>query len=254
MKPIIGITTKHDQDEYYGTGLHISATHLDYTAISSDYIRSVENAGGIPVMIPIVENVEDMVEYAKTLDGIIFSGGSDIGPEWYGEEPAYGLKVIKPMRDAFEMHLAKELIENTDLPILGICRGHQIINVALGGTLYQDLHTQRPDGFRHDDINYPKWASVHSLEIDPESAFFEVYHQEKIEVNSYHHQAIKDLAPGLKAVMTSPDGLVEGTEGIDRKNLYSVQWHPEMMTDRRPSYLSIFRWFIGKCQTRRGGE
>ena len=247
MKPIIGITTKHDQDERYATGLHISATNVDYTAVASDYIRAVEAAGGIPVMLPIVDDVEEYAEFARTLDGIIFTGGSDVGPEWYGEHPTYELGSVKPMRDAFEIRLAKELIEDSDIPILGICRGLQVVNVAMGGTLYQDLRTQRPESFRHDDITYPKWAAVHKVTIDPTSDVYAAYQTEEIEVNSYHHQAIKDLAEGLVVTMTAPDGLIEGVQGETRQNLTAVQWHPEMMVDRKPNYLSIFKWFVKRC-------
>ncbi|MCZ2490700.1 gamma-glutamyl-gamma-aminobutyrate hydrolase family protein [Dellaglioa carnosa] len=237
MKPIIGIVGNPNRNPI--EGLHMD--EITYTP--QGYIDAIFKVGGLPLIIPT--NLDDVSKYLDLVDGLLLTGGQDISPELYGQEPHPKLQELNPPRDEMEMALIKDA-NSRNMPILGICRGLQILNVAFGGTLYQDL-SEYPDWkVRHlQDPTLPEYAT-HSISIEPNSYLSEVYGQ-NYRVNTYHHQAINQLGESLVAIAESPDGLVEGLVSDDNRIL-AVQWHPEMSFTRNQSDLAIFKWLINKIE------
>ncbi len=182
MKPIIGITTFESEEK-------------GYHRIKSNYINSVFAAGGIPINIPIIHEEKDYDAYLDILDGIIFTGGLDVSPLSYNENPLKEINSTSSIRDKYEMGLFKKAYERK-LPILGICRGLQVANVVLGGSLYQDIYVQVPGVLGHQPDDMPNDEFYHSINIKKDTKLFNIFKSEKIFVNSLHHQAIKELGEG----------------------------------------------------------
>ena len=183
------------------------------------------------------------------IDGLLLSGGSDLDPDYYGEECAHELGVTNPERDAFEMALVRYALER-GVPVFGICRGLQVLNVALGGTLYQDLPSQlHPDLIAHRQ-RVPKWQWSHEVEVDGNSKVAGIMETDAIRVNSYHHQAIKDLSGDLVAVAHSSDGVIEAAEApnLSERWLVGVQWHAEAMRDAGPQNRNLFRAHVSAAE------
>ncbi len=174
--------------------------------INQAYVRALEAAGAAPVLIPLLDDPDRLHAIYARLDGILFPGGEDVEPAAYHEEPIGQLNVVEPRRDRMEMALARWAAED-DLPALGICRGQQLLNVALGGSLYQDLRFQKVTSFEH--ANKDGRA------------------RDALILNSLHHQAVKEAAPTLRIVGRAQDGVIEALEAPDRRFLITVQWHPE---------------------------
>jgi putative glutamine amidotransferase len=232
MKPIIGITTFHDIE-----------VEKSFSLASNNYLSAVENAGGVPLYIPISENVEDIKSYLDVIDGIIFSGGEGVDPLKFGENPSQKISYISHSRDKFELSLFQEAYDR-DMPILGICRGTQLINVALGGTLYQDVFSQVPNCHGHMPQGMQVYDLFHQIDIDKNSKLFDIFKSTELEVNSFHHQAIKDIGKDLKVIAASKDGIIEGIESLSRKFLVGVQWHPEDLTLKHKEFLKLFKALI----------
>ena len=205
------------------------------------YFEGIIQAGGTPIMFPMLTDEQELRHLVDISDGILFTGGHDVSPELYGEEPIEGVSSCK-MRDDMEKIVLRMVIE-TDKPVLGICRGIQCINAALGGTLYQDLPTQFNSEIEHHQ-QPPYDVPVHSVNILKDSPLYSCLNTEKIQVNSYHHQAVKDVAPGLKVMATAEDGLVEGLYMPDHRLLWAVQWHPEFSYLKDENSQKIFKAFI----------
>ena len=239
MKPRIGLTTF---DAPQPEAVRVS--------LSGHYTRSVREGGGIPFPIPVLEcrNDETAGEYIANIDGLLFTGGEDIDPFFYSQEPVPGIRVFDEVRDSWELALFSAAMKK-GIPVLGICRGHQLINVAMGGTLYQDLRTQRPDANDHSPVGFPMDRLYHSLALAEGSLLHRIFTQRTIRANSFHHQAIDKLAPGLAASAFAPDGLIEGFESKERGGFIAgVQFHPESLTLRFPEFLGIFREFVEACR------
>lgn len=210
--------------------------------INQSYVRALTAAGCAPVLIPLLDDDERLRAIYDRLDGIVFPGGADIAPQEYGEEPIGDLNVVEAPRDRTELTLARWAFAD-DLPTLGICRGQQVLNVALGGTLWQDLRHQGVTPVEHSDADgRARTALMHRVRLDPDSRLAQLIDETSIEVNSLHHQAVKTVAPQLKVTGTSEDGVIEALESADRRFLIAVQWHPEEI-DQVPWVQRLFAGF-----------
>lgn len=249
MKPLIGICANYLSNDAAGMAAGIGAKNQEWQMLADDYIVAIERAGGVPVILPITEDVETLTPLLQKIDGILFSGGSDMDPNYYGEYPKFGLGLIEPKRDAHEVKLAKKILFEMDVPVLGICRGMQLLTVATGGTLYQDLQSQKPDGINHSVIKALRHHAFHPVAIEKDSLLYEIYQTDELGVNSFHHQAVKHMGQGFKATMLAPDGIIEGMEWqANDRFVVAVQWHPEMMEDKVSTIRPIFNAFVDRCK------
>lgn len=248
MKPIIGICTNYSTNDEIGIITDLGMRKQDWDLIAHDYVRAVELAGGAPLIIPVVEDIQSIEPVLDMLDGIILTGGSDIDPQCYGELIQFSLPGIDPIRDAHEMKLAKMALHEKNMPILGICRGMQLLNIVCGGTLYQDLQQQRRKDFIHSMEMCPKYLSTHEITLQDHSFLQSVFQKDTIKVNSLHHQGIKTIGQGLDVTGITTDGLIEGIELPGDRCVVGVQFHPEMMIDNDREYLKIFEAFIRECK------
>lgn len=249
-KPIIGISASMIYEEKDQLFLGDK-----YSCVAYSYIDAVYKSGGIPVTLPILKDVSAIREQVKMLDGLVLSGGRDVDPNFYGEEPLEKLEAIFPERDIHEMALIKAAID-LKKPIFAICRGMQILNVTYGGTLYQDISYAPGEHIKHYQIGSP-YQATHSIKIDKHSTLFRMADKLEIErVNSFHHQALKQVAKGLKVVATAPDGIIEAVERENEEELFviGVQFHPEMMYDKSTFARGIFKKFINICIESKPGE
>lgn len=225
-RPLIGITG--DIEERDGK---------TYIYIDSRYGKLVEECGGIPILLHPTISVREVI---SRVDGLLLSGGEDIHPRYYGEEPKYPMELSPDIRTDFEMALVKEAMVN-GLPILGICHGMQLINVAFGGTLYQDLRSQRADAMEH-----RLGDKRHPVSIAGGSLLYGIMGKEEISVTSTHHQGVKVMGKGLKLGAVAPDGVTEAFEMPNYPFLLGVQWHPEKGPDEE-SYR-LLRIFLKNCK------
>ncbi len=247
MKPIIGICTNYSSKDDHGLITKLGLPGQEWQLVADDYVKAVERAGGVPVILPITRDINNILPILDILDGILFTGGSDIDPLKYGDMPQHNLGSICPERDVQELTLAQKALYEMEIPILGICRGHQLINVASGGTLYYDLNTQLPDVMCHTSFHAPKYHTAHDAQIIAGTKMHEIFSREVIGVNSYHHQSIDVLGKDFIVSMAAKDGIIEAMEKPGDRFVVSVQWHPEMMIDRNPNYIQLFKAFIESC-------
>lgn len=237
MGPLIGVTSTLKEDT------ETSATRPlgSFVRTDLDYVSGVEQAGGVPVILPPLAG--DPAEAARTmvrgLDGLLLSGGSDLHPRMYGEEEHPELGETIPERDAFELEIFRLALE-IGLPVFGICRGMQLMNVALGGSLYQDMPSQIGDnGVNHRQTD-PKWVPRHAVDFEPGSEARVVTGVGGLQVNSYHHQSVKSLGEGLVISGRSEDGVPEALESEDLASswMLGVQWHAEALRGSSESGVS----------------
>jgi putative glutamine amidotransferase len=224
-QPLIGITV----------GASRASDGLEYARLRMTYVRAIEAAGGLPVLIPPTSAVEPML---ARLDGLLFPGGADIDPAFYGE-PMNGSQPPNRELDHLELEAARHAVDR-DLPTLGICRGQQVINVALGGSLIQHMDGHAPEGPR-DELH-------HAFRVVPESNLASVLGATDLRVNSHHHQAIKRLAEGLEPVAWAADGTIEAVEAPGKRWLLAVQFHPEDLVDNHVASRRLFDAFIAACR------
>jgi putative glutamine amidotransferase len=229
-RPAIGITIGYDQRR---AGLHL---------LRQDYVRCVEKAGGLPfVLAP--GRPEDAPELLERLGGLVLTGGGDIDPSLFGEERHASVTSIVRERDDFEIALARRALQR-DLPLLAICRGQQVLNVAAGGTLVQDIPSQVPGDVNHDPER-ERWETAHDVQIVPGTRLRAILGRDSLAVNSFHHQSVKDVGRGLVVSARSPeDAVVEGLEAPDRRFAVAVQWHPESFWNQRESFSSLFEALV----------
>ena len=212
------------------------------------YPEGITAAGGIPVILSILNRDEDIEAIADRLDGFVFSGGQDVDPLHYGEALLKYSNEIYPPRDQLEMRLLRAVMDR-DKPIFGVCRGLQLINVALGGTLYQDINKQVKrelpiQHFQQNNYEFP----VHQVIVEKNSQLYDIIGTETIRVNSMHHQAIARLAPQLIATAASADGLVEAVEIRELSFGLAVQWHPEFLWQQDDNTLKILQAFVAAAR------
>lgn len=237
MKPLIGITASHRSRSHQ---------RVDSNLLG-EYTHAVARAGGLPVLIPNEIPLPDLPALIDRFDGILLSGGGDIDPVLYGVYDDDQSENISKSRDALEKDLIR-LAQERDLPLLGICRGCQMLNAALGGSLFTDIPGQFRTRIVHSqpDTQVP-WFLVHDVEITAGSGLFGIIGQSTLRVNSRHHQAIKELAPGLRVTARARDGLIEGVEHPDWRFCQGVQWHPESLQDMQ-EHTRIFTAFVEASQ------
>jgi putative glutamine amidotransferase len=232
MKPLIGITTYHSTNTY-GQPLVL---------LQESYIRAIRQAGGVPVLIPSLIAQDGWEALYTRLDGILFSGGGDIGLEHSPGDPHPRIDEVDPDRDTVELNMVNAAVSDGK-PFLGICRGCQVMNVALGGTLYTHIPDQLPDALDHSYPGNLRTVLVHQVKIEEGTQTAEIFGEPIIQVNSLHHQGIKDVAPSVRAAGHAPDGLVEAIELPDHPFGLAVQWHPEWLTDQEGT-RNLFRKFV----------
>lgn len=212
------------------------------------YIRRLEAAGAAPVMIPPLDDTAALRTVYERLDGLLLAGGGDVDPAWYGEAPHPKLGHVDSLRDRVEVQLIRWALQD-DLPILAICRGIQVLNVAAGGTLYQDITAQCPGAMSHSpDRTQSRDDRTHAIEIEPNSLLRSLLGTPRLVVNSGHHQAVKDTAPGFRVTARAEDGIIEGIEGLGRSFCVGVQWHPESLAHRDPTMQRLFEGFVAAAQ------
>lgn len=218
-------------------------------SLLSGYYRSILKAGGIPMIIPPSENMDIISNMIDSIDGLLLSGGADINPLFMGEDPIKELQNINPYRDRQELIIVK-MAANRQIPILGICRGAQVMNVALGGTLYQDIYSQCDRKLIKHSQDLDRSFASHLIEIEKDSMLSGIMDSTIIPVNSFHHQAIKEAAPGFRVCARSSDGIVEAIESTEHKSMIGVQWHPEcFILNDDECMMPLFKWFTGEAES-----
>ena len=238
-KPIIGVTSS--ENTLFETD-NFAGVPASYTL--STITNAIIQAGGIPMIIPIHES--DMTDdYVHAIDGLVLSGGVDVNPEFYGEQPAENLAATDPARDAREFKLIKAATQQHK-PILGICRGMQIMNVYMGGTLIQDINSHQEQTLAHELLDDME-KQVHGVAVEKHSRFYHLLANIH-DVNSVHHQAIKKLGKDLKVAATAYDGVIEAIESVDENiDFFGVQFHPESLVNEFPEYLTIFEDIVERA-------
>lgn len=244
MKPVIGITPSPIVET------SASGTHERY-ALSSYYVDAVLAAGGLPLILPPQDGHTE--ELLSIVDGLLFSGGADLDPALYGDTELHPKTYdVHPLRDRFELELLRAAIER-DIAMFCICRGVQVLNVACGGSLIQDVPDQYGTTIPHrqQEAGYRSNEPSHAVVVDPDSTLAKAYGGTSVAVNSYHHQAIKDPAPDLIVTGRADDGLIEAVEHPGRSFVVGVQWHPEMLFRDHPEHLTPFRALVEAASVRR---
>lgn len=234
-KPIIGVTPLFDRER-------------DSYWMLPGYLQGLEQAGAIPIVLPLTADVGDLSQLTQLCDGILFTGGQDVSPSLYGAERKAACGEVCAARDEMEQALLRLALEQ-DLPIFGICRGIQFLNAALGGTLYQDLPTEHPSRTQH-HMTPPYDRAVHRVTLLPDTPLAELLGVQTMGVNSYHHQAVQDLAPELVEMARSEDGLVEAVCLPTKRFVWAVQWHPEFSFRVDAHSRKLFSAFVQAAQTR----
>jgi putative glutamine amidotransferase len=235
-RPVIGVTASID---------HRSAAFGETYSLTRQYAAGVVHAGGVPVIVPHNLDEEALHALLDRLDGVLLSGGGDLDPALYGEAAHPATCEIEPDRDRVELTLARWLVEQAR-PLLAICRGIQVLNVALGGTLVQDIPTQVPAAAPHsfDRKTTPRHYLAHPVKIDPDSHLARVLQLDVAQTNSWHHQAIKQVADRLRVTAVAPDGVIEAVEVPGQRLAIGVQWHPEWLFEERAEHRRLFEELV----------
>jgi putative glutamine amidotransferase len=239
MKPVIGITASID---------HRSAAFGETYSLTRKYAEGVLQAGGVPVIVPHNLAEDALRVLFDRIDGLLLSGGGDIDPAIYSAEPHPATCEIESDRDRVELTLARWVAEQ-DKPFLAICRGIQVLNVALGGTLIQDIPSEVPDALQHSFERgvVERGYLAHPVKIAADARLAQVMQTELAQTNSWHHQSIKQAADGLLVTAVAPDGVIEAVEVPGRRFAIGVQWHPEWMFEHQPEQRRLFEELVRAC-------
>lgn len=223
-----------------------------WSKVPRSYIDAVLHLEGIPVIVPLMDEEEKIKELLKSLDGVIFTGGEDFDPAYYNENPIPQMGKINAPRDTFDIKLLRLAVQH-GIPVLGICRGIQLINIAYGGSLYQDIPAQHFEQTVKHRQKRPKTVATHAVQVQDSTVFAEIVGRKTIQVNSVHHQAVKKVADGFQISGTSPDKIVEVIEKVDSSNwIIGVQFHPEARVEKDTAMFNLFRSFIDEaCRLKR---
>lgn len=233
-QPIIGVSANSSSS---------SAT------VSLTYIKAVRNSGGVPVVIPMTTDTLQIAAYLNTITGLVMSGGADVNPvKYYNEEPHPKMGEIDPLRDEFDYLLIKMALKK-GIPILAICRGHQMLNVVLGGSLIQDIPSQVKSSMVDHNQNAPSSCGTHTISIKKGSLLYDLLGKGETVVNSFHHQALKKVPPTLKVIAKSKDGVIEAVEGCGEMRVLGLQFHPEGFASHgQCEFTAIFDWLINEAK------
>ena len=242
MRPVVGITCS-----LTASSIGDSIYTLERNIIARDYSHAIEYAGGTPLLIPHVGDIECINQYLGVLDGLVLSGGGDIDPLLFGQEPHQNLGSVDRVRDEMELQLTQKALDQ-DLPILAICRGIQMLNVAAGGTIYQDIAAEMPQPTLRHSQSGAGWYASHTIDIISESRLFQIFDSPTARVNSFHHQAVREIGEGFIATAKAKDNVIEAIESPTRRFALGVQYHPEMMWEHHPEVLNLFTAFLKACQ------
>lgn len=242
MRPVIGVTTQTLQAI---DGIPDGLPQSD--VMNQRYYIAIALAGGAPILVPLLDDEPEALRGAyEACDGILIPGGVDVDPKVFGEEPHEKLGRIDPARDRVEMQITRWAREDKK-PWLGLCRGLQVMNVTFGGTLFQDVEAQIPDALKHDyfpTYGFERDHLAHHVDVTKGSRLRSLMEQDRIPVNSMHHQAVRDVAPALAVSAVAPDGLIEALEYSGDQFMIGVQWHPEVFELTDPHTRHLFREFI----------
>ena len=248
-RPIIGVPTQTLEE--------IPGTLPKCWVMSHCYVKTLASVGGLPYMIPLLDDNDTLRAIYETLDGIFLCGGVDVGPTNYGQSKHSYCGRVDDARDRTELQLVEWAIEDKK-PVFGVCRGVQVINVATGGTLYQDIAFEIKGAIKHDYFPTPERYSrdllTHSVFVDTESRLGRMLGVRSIKVNSMHHQAIAQIGHGLMPTAWAPDGVIEALESQNGHYLMGVQWHPEELVPTDPRMYRLFRQFMRECNDFREKE
>jgi len=239
-RPIIGITADVQLPD-------CGKVRSERLYVSSAYVNSVEKADGLPIMLPITDVADIINRHASMIDGLLLSGGVDVNPLLFGEEPHQKLQGVCIERDWYELALIRAVLL-LEKPIFGICRGIQMLNVACGGTLWQDIYIIKPEILKHSQ-ELGGYCGSHTVHAQNGSLIGKCINDSFV-TNSFHHQACKALAPEFIATAWTADGIIEAIEKPGRTLVYGVQWHPEHMTANHPPMLQLFRELTAAAKNR----
>lgn len=242
MKPLIGVVSRRILEE-------ANPWYPVRQGVLEMYVSAIVTGGGVPIIVPLLNDPDDMREVYERLDGILLAGGGDVEPSFYGEQPVHALDRLDIHQDKMEIKLVKWAQEDHK-PLLGICRGMQVINVALGGTLYQHLPAENKTSINH-NISYESKQFdfiAHKILLSRDSMLAGLFKQHEITINSMHHQALKALAPSLKATGFAEDGVIEAVESVSDHYIVGIQGHPEwlMLSPQNP-WRFLFEDFVEQC-------
>ncbi len=238
MKPVIGVTPDFnagDREEWGGK----EPTYF----LRARYVRAIEELGGVPLILPLVADHASRVRLLDQVDGLLFTGsGPDLDPALYGERQRYKFRVVAKRRADFELELLR-LAARRQVPTLAICGGMQAMNVAGGGSLYQDIPAQVDGALQHRQVQ-PATKVSHSIAIAPGSLLARIVRKPRMQVNSSHHQSVKTVGDSLVATATAPDGIVEAIELPTHRFFLGLQWHPEFLFERHVLHRRLFQAFL----------
>lgn len=247
MKPLIGCTT------YYVSALEENKFRFpiaqDHFMSAVDDSLSIQKAGGVPMPIPPIDDDGYIESVLERIDGLMLIGGSDVSPHYYGQPYKIGLGSINPVRDKFEMKLIDKAVQR-NIPLFGICRGLQLLNVYFGGTLVQDITRYTQTDIKHEGYIGPKWSTAHKVRLTKDNLLHQCFGKEELEVNSFHHQMIDKLGDGLEVAAVAEDGTIEAIVHRHYPFLVGVQWHPEMMFQVDQEQLKLFQLFVSFIRNR----
>lgn len=239
-KPKIGITLSQSKE----VGNRRWPMRMGFDYLKRDYHKTVIDSGGIPVLFPVTSNRKLIKYFIDSIDGLMLTGGNDMDPVFFGQKPHHKAKIEPRDRDMFDL-ISCELALKAEIPVLGICRGHQVMNVVHGGAIYQHLSSIPGKTLQHNDPG-EAGKSFHNVKLDKSSKLYKIIGKGKIEVNSSHHQAVSVVGSGLKINAIASDSVIEGLEYPGSKFILSVQWHPESIFKREHS-RKLFKAFIKSC-------
>lgn len=234
-KPIIGITTAYDFER-------------NTSNLKDDYYDAVVQAGAVPILVPVVEEKNIWMSYLNLCDGFILSGGPDIDAAYFGKSNMPYANEISPVRDEMEIFITKQAIE-MNKPLLGICRGCQVINVAAGGSIFQDIYAENSSDkaiLKHSQ-QAPRWFEIHEVAVREATCLHSIFESFSLRVNSFHHQAVSEVAPGFIVNACSEDGIIEAISREDKKFVLGVQWHPENLWRKNKIHLKLFERLVAVC-------